>query len=141
MYFKYSKVKEYKEDTMPKVLIVDDEAHIRRLLEETLEDFEEHGVRIITAKNGKQAVELIIKEKPSLVFLDVMMPEMNGYDVCNFVKNEYGFKEIFIIMLTAKGQEFDKKKGIEVGADMYITKPFDPDFIIRQTEKILDILL
>lgn len=71
---------------MPKVLIVDDEPHIRLLLEQTLEEFEEKGVEIITAGNGKQALELIKKETPDIVYLDVMMPEMNGYDVCNAVK-------------------------------------------------------
>ena len=126
---------------MPKILIVDDETHIRRLLEETLEEFEEKGVEIFTAKNGKEAVEIIVKEEPNLIFLDVMMPEMNGYDVCKIIKKEYCIKNIFIIMLTAKGQEFDKKKGLEVGVDMYITKPFDPDFIISNTEKVLGIKL
>ncbi len=126
---------------MPKILIVDDEAHIRRLLEETLEGFEEKGVEIQTVNNGRDAINIILNERPRLVYLDVMMPEMNGYDVCKSIKKDHGFKDVYIIMLTAKGQEYDKKKGLEVGADMYITKPFDPDFIVSNTEKILNIEL
>jgi DNA-binding response OmpR family regulator len=124
---------------MQKILIVDDEPHLRRLLEETLEDFEDKGVEIFTAKNGAEALQIIITEKPNIVYLDVMMPEMNGYDVCDKVKHEYGLTEVYIVMLTAKGQEFDKKKGLDVGADLYLTKPFDPDFLVETTSKVLKI--
>ena len=126
---------------MPKVLIVDDEPHIRLLLEQTLEDFEEKGVKIITAGNGNQALELIKKETPDIVYLDVMMPEMNGYDVCNAVKNDPTLKGVYIILLTAKGQEYDKKMGDDSGADIYMTKPFNPDVIIAKTASILNITL
>lgn len=126
---------------MKKILIVDDEPHIRRLLEEILEDFEDHDVEILIAGNGVEALETILTQKPNIVYLDVMMPEMNGYEVCNKVKKEFNLTNISIIMLTAKGQEFDKKKGLEVGADMYITKPFDPDLIIQKTEELLEIKL
>jgi two-component system alkaline phosphatase synthesis response regulator PhoP len=122
-----------------KILIVDDEVHIRILLEQTLEDFENHGVEILVAENGKKALELIKKHKPNLVFLDVMMPEMNGYDVCNTVKNKLRLDEVYIAMLTAKGQEFDKKRGIEAGTDEYFTKPFDPDMIVRRSAALLGI--
>jgi two-component system, OmpR family, alkaline phosphatase synthesis response regulator PhoP len=124
---------------MPKILIVDDEPHIRRLLEETLEDFEDLGVEILTAVNGLQAVDIIINQRPDIVFLDVMMPEMNGYDVCRKIKGEIGVEKTKIIMLTAKGQLFDKQKGVESGVDMYITKPFDPDFIVKTASQILGI--
>ncbi len=126
---------------MPKVLIVDDEPHIRLLLEQTLEEFEEKGVEILTAGNGKQALELIRKETPDIVYLDVMMPEINGYDVCNAVKNDPTLKGIYIILLTAKGQEYDKKMGDDSGADIYMTKPFNPDVIIAKTAGILNITL
>jgi DNA-binding response OmpR family regulator len=126
---------------MPKILIVDDESNIRRLLEQTLEDFEEKGAAILTAGNGKEALELILSHRPEIVFLDVMMPEMNGFEVCNTVKNVNGIKNIYIILLTAKGQEFDKKRGMEAGADLYVTKPFDPDFIVEKTSEILNIEL
>lgn len=119
------------------ILIVDDEPHIRLLLEQTLEDLEDEGVEILTASNGEDALEMIKTQKPDLVFLDVMMPKMNGFEVCNAIKNELGRRDIYIIMLTAKGQEFDKQKGNEVGADLYMTKPFDPDEVMEKSIKIL----
>jgi two-component system alkaline phosphatase synthesis response regulator PhoP len=121
----------------PKLLIVDDEAHIRLLIEQALEDLEDEGVEFLTATNGEDALAIIKAEKPQLVFLDVMMPKMNGFDVCQAVKHELELNEIHIIMLTAKGQEFDKQRGAEVGADTYMTKPFDPDELLEIAEKIL----
>jgi len=124
-----------------KILIVDDEPHIRALLEQTLEDFEDEDVEILTAANGEEGLESIEEEHPNLVFLDVMMPKMNGFDVCRKVKKELQFDDVYVVMLTAKGQEFDKKKGLEVGADTYMTKPFDPDAIIEKAEEVLGIEL
>ena len=86
-------------------------------------------------------MELIKKETPDIVYLDVMMPEMNGYDVCNAVKNDPTLKGVYIILLTAKGQEYDKKMGDDSGADIYMTKPFNPDVIIAKTASILNITL
>lgn len=126
---------------MAKILIVDDEPHIRLLLEEILEDFEEKGVEVHTAKNGKEAVEKILELKPDLVYLDIMMPEINGYDVCKIIKIDHKMNDVKIVMLTAKGQAVDKQKGVNSGVDMYITKPFDPDFIIKNTENLLGISL
>lgn len=120
-----------------KILIVDDEHYIRMLLEETLEELEDEGVELLISSNGDEALEIIKEEKPELVFLDIMMPKMNGFDVCHIVKNELKFNDIYIIMLTAKGQEFDKQKGQEVGADMYMTKPFDPDDVVKKALEIL----
>ena len=122
-----------------KILIVDDEPHIRALLEQTLEDFEDNDVEIFTAKDGQEGLELIKDEQPNLVFLDVMMPKMNGFDVCQAVKHELNLQDVYIIMLTAKGQEFDKKKGLESGADTYMTKPFDPDEIIEKASTVLGV--
>jgi DNA-binding response OmpR family regulator len=119
-----------------KILIVDDEPHIRLLLEQTLEDLEDEGVELLTAENGEEALEAIETERPDLVFLDVMMPKMNGFDVCNAVKNELQIEKVYIIMLTAKGQEFDKQRGQQVGVDMYMTKPFDPDEVLDKSMEI-----
>jgi two-component system, OmpR family, alkaline phosphatase synthesis response regulator PhoP len=124
---------------MTKILIVDDEAHIRLLLEQTLEDFEDKGVEIVTAANGKEALDITISEKPELIFLDIMMPEINGYDVSYKIKNEFKLMKTFIIMLTAKGQNMDQKKGLDSGANMFMTKPFDPDFVIKKVSEILNI--
>ena len=124
---------------LSKVLIVDDEPHIRLLLEQTLEDLENEGVELLTAGNGKEAIELVKQEKPSLVFLDVMMPRMNGFDVCRTIKNELGLIGVSVVLLTAKGQELDRQKGIEAGADLYMTKPFSPDEVLAKAREILNI--
>ncbi|HEV8508804.1 MAG TPA: response regulator [Chitinophagaceae bacterium] len=120
-----------------KLLIVDDEAHIRMLIGQTLEELEDEGVNFFTAENGEQALEIIQEEKPQLVFLDVMMPKMNGMEVCRRVKKELGLNEVFIVLLTAKGQELDRQKGQEVGADVYMTKPFDPEKILEKAREVL----
>ena len=120
-----------------KVLIVDDEAHLRMLIQQTLEELEEEDVELLTASNGEEALETIQTEKPQLVFLDVMMPKKSGFDVCQAVKNELHMKQVYIILLTAKGQEFDKQKGLEVGADLYLTKPFDPDLLLQKAREVL----
>lgn len=122
-----------------KILIVDDEAHIRMLIGQTLEELEDEGVEFITADNGETALELIQSEKPDLVFLDVMMPKMNGMDVCRKVKQELGISNVYIIILTAKGQELDRQKGQEVGADIYMTKPFDPEVLLNKAKQVLEI--
>src|SRR5580698_148991 len=87
--------------------------------------------------HGEQALETIRLEKPNLVFLDVMMPKKNGFDVCNAVKNEMGLSHIHVILLTAKGQEFDRQRGLEVGANLYMTKPFDPDALVAEARSVL----
>jgi len=122
---------------MPKILIVDDEPFIRILLEQVLEELEDEGVELITADNGESALEIIKGESPELVFLDVMMPKINGFDVCNKVKNVLGFTDIYIVLLTAKGQEFDKQKGADVGANIYMTKPFNPDDVLAKARSVL----
>ena len=120
-----------------KILIVDDEPHIRMLIEQTLEELEDDGVEFLTAENGEIALQIIQKEKPQLVFLDVMMPKMNGMEVCRKVKKELQLTDVFIVLLTAKGQELDRQKGNEVGADIYMTKPFDPEEILSKAKQVL----
>lgn len=122
-----------------KILIVDDEAHIRMLIEQTLEELEDEGVDFLTAENGEQALEIIQAENPQLVYLDVMMPKMNGMEVCRRVKKELNLGKVFIVLLTAKGQELDRLKGQEVGADVYMTKPFDPEVILAKAREVLDL--
>jgi two-component system, OmpR family, alkaline phosphatase synthesis response regulator PhoP len=122
-----------------KILIVDDEAHIRMLIGQTLEELEDEGVEFFTADNGASALELIQSEKPNLVFLDVMMPKMNGMDVCHKVKKELAINDVFIILLTAKGQELDRQRGQEVGADVYMTKPFDPEVLLSKAKQVLQL--
>ncbi|MBK9383113.1 MAG: response regulator [Chitinophagaceae bacterium] len=120
-----------------KILIVDDEAHIRMLIGQTLEELEDEGVEFLTAENGEIALDIIQKEKPQLVFLDVMMPKLNGMEVCRRVKQELKMENVFIILLTAKGQELDRQKGQEVGADVYMTKPFDPEVLLIKAREVM----
>jgi two-component system alkaline phosphatase synthesis response regulator PhoP len=120
-----------------KILIVDDEPHIRMLIEQTLEELEDEGVEFLTAENGEQALQIISTERPALVFLDVMMPKMNGMEVCRRVKKELALDDVYIVLLTAKGQEVDRLKGQEVGADVYMTKPFDPETLLTKARTVL----
>ena len=124
-------------ETPLKILIVDDEAHLRMLIQQTLEDLEDEGVQLLTASNGEEALETIRSAKPNLVFLDVMMPKLSGFDVCERAKQSAGPDPIYIVLLTAKGQEFDRKRGQEVGADLYMTKPFDPDALLEKARNVL----
>ncbi len=109
------------------------------LIGQTLEELEDEGVEFLTAENGEIALEIIQKENPRLVFLDVMMPKMNGMEVCRRVKKELGMDNVFIVLLTAKGQETDRQKGLDVGADVYMTKPFDPEVLLDKAKEVLGI--
>lgn len=122
---------------MSTILIVDDEAHIRMLLQQTLEELEDLGVELLTAANGEEALAAIESARPALVFLDVMMPKVSGFDVCRRTKHELGMSDIYIVLLTAKGQEFDRQKGYDSGADLYMTKPFDPDALLAKAREVL----
>ena len=109
------------------------------LIEQTLEELEDEGVEFFTAENGEMALEVIGEEKPDLIFLDVMMPKLNGMEVCRRVKREMGLTDIYIVLLTAKGQESDRQKGLDVGADVYMTKPFDPELLLEKAREVLEL--
>ena len=117
-----------------KVLVVDDEPFICRSLSFVLRkaDYE-----VIEARNGEEALELIRDEKPDLVFLDVMMPKISGFDVTRAVKADPDMRSTLIILLTAKGQDSDRQTGTEAGADGYMTKPFSPTKILERAKEIL----
>ena len=118
-----------------KVLICDDEPFI---LESVKHVVKREGYDVITAEDGLQGVDLAKKEKPNLVILDVMMPGRTGYEVCKIIKGNPGTKDIFVIILTARGQELDEKLGLEAGADEYMTKPFSPRKLRQRLHEILD---
>jgi CheY-like chemotaxis protein len=120
-----------------KILIVDDEAHIRLLLEQTLEDLEYEGVEILSAENGSDALETVRAQDPELVFLDVMMPNIDGYNVCRMIRQDLKNKDVYIVILTAKGQEYDRRLSEESGANTFMTKPFDPDEVLELAKKVL----
>lgn len=122
-----------------KILIVDDEAFIRVLLTQTLEDLEDQDVELLVAGDGREALAVAKRERPHLIFLDVMMPHLSGYEVCRQVKEMDA--QIYVILLTAKGQAVDKEQGTAAGADEYVTKPFDPDYILERAAQILGLSL
>jgi len=124
---------------MPKILIVDDDPIIRNLLVQILEPFEERGVDLLTAENGKIALETVTQERPDLIFLDVMMPKMNGFEVCTAIKSDEEMKNAYIVMLTAKGQDTDRQKAKDAGANLYITKPFTLNELLSTVSEVLHI--
>jgi CheY-like chemotaxis protein len=123
-----------------KILIADDEVHIRILLEQTLEDLvDAFDIQLLFASDGDEALALIRQEIPHLVFLDIMMPKRDGYEVCQAITQDPAIKDTKIILLTAKGQETDRSRGASSGALYYITKPFDPDHVLGLAKKILNL--
>lgn len=117
-----------------KILIIEDEPHIVRSLTFILG---KEGYECSVACDGEEALNKIRKNKPDLIFLDVMLPRIDGYGVCGQVQSDPDLKNIYIIMLSAKGQKADKEKGLAAGADEYITKPFSPADILRRVKEIL----
>jgi two-component system phosphate regulon response regulator PhoB len=120
---------------MKKVLIVDDHTEVRRLVEMTLRVGE---YKVFQAQNGQEAIEAARKKKPDLIIMDIMMPgDMDGLEATRVLKDDPETKDSTIIMLTAKGQEFDKEKGFEAGAEDYFVKPFSPLELIKKVEEVL----
>ncbi len=120
----------------PTILIADDEQHIRLLIEQALEDLEDEGVELVTAADGEEALAAVARHRPSLVFLDIMMPKRNGFEVCQAIKQELR-PDAAVVMLTAKGQAYDREQGLAAGADRYVTKPFDPDELLATARTLL----
>ncbi len=117
-----------------KVLVVDDEKDILTLLEYNLE---KAGFRVVSTGDGPEALEKAGREAPDLIILDIMLPNMDGTDVCRELKSSDATRDIPVIMLTAKGEEIDRIVGFELGADDYITKPFSPRELILRVKAIL----
>jgi len=114
-----------------KILIVDDKNIVRDLLTATLKD---KNFEILSASTGYEAIEIARKEKPSLMFLDVMMPEMDGFEVCERLKTDDNTKDIYIIVLTSINREKEREIAFKAGADDYLTKPFRPLDILKKME-------
>jgi CheY-like chemotaxis protein len=121
---------------MPKtVLIVDDEPNIVVPIEFLME---QNGYSVLVAGSGEEALEIIAKHKPDLVLLDIMLPGIDGYEVCEIIRLDPKWKNIKIIFLTAKGRDVDVAKGMVLGADAYVIKPFSNIDIIENVRKLLD---
>jgi len=120
---------------MKKILIVDDEEKVRKLVEVTLSVGD---LEILHASSGDEALKITREAKPDIILLDIMMPGgLDGFDVCKLLKKDPDTKDIYIIMLTAKGQQVDREKGLALGADDYFVKPFSPMELMDKLDKIL----
>jgi len=117
-----------------KILLVEDE---KVLMETVTLRLEANGYEVISAYDGFKGLEKAKKEKPDLIILDLMLPKMDGYKVCGLLKADTRYNKIPIIMFTARAQESDKKMGKEMGADAYITKPFEPQALLEKISELL----
>lgn len=117
-----------------KVLVVEDELKIRKVISMYLK---KEGFSVLETGNGLEALSLTEKEKPDLIILDIMLPGMSGYEVCRKIKSNEDTKNIIIVILSAKGQEWEKSEGYQVGADLYETKPFSPKQLINNVKAII----
>ncbi|HKQ18931.1 MAG TPA: response regulator [Candidatus Eisenbacteria bacterium] len=117
-----------------KILVVDDEIYIVHILDFSLGM---EGYEVVTALDGEQALEKLKVEKPDLIVLDIMMPKLDGYEVCKAIKSDPETRQIPVILLSAKGRNVDQKMGFDVGADDYITKPFSPRKLVERINQLL----
>jgi len=115
-----------------KILVADDNEHIRDTLTAILED---DGHTVWSAKNGSEALRKVREFSPDILILDIVMPELGGYDVCRTIKNDPQLNKTFILMLSAKGQVNEQELGKEAGADEYIVKPFNPIELLARINK------
>ncbi len=118
-----------------KILVVDDEEHIRKILKFKLE---KHGYYVITADNGEIALQMVRRENPDLIILDLMMPKMDGFEVCKRIRKNFQTAQIPIIMLTAKSDMVDKIKGLAGGANDYLVKPYSNEELLLRVKNVLD---
>jgi DNA-binding response OmpR family regulator len=117
-----------------KILVADDEAHIIRILHDTLT---RKGYQVVTASDGEEAVSLARAETPSLIFLDVMMPKLDGFQACEAMRTDQALATVPIFLLTARGQERDVEQGEMAGATRYLTKPFSPRALAQLVDETL----
>ncbi|MDD5286653.1 MAG: response regulator [Desulfuromonadaceae bacterium] len=118
-----------------KILAVDDEPNILMSIEFILEM---EGYEVHTARDGDEALEVAERIRPDLILLDINMPRKDGYEVCRILREREDMAGTKLIMLTAKGQTLEKKKGLEVGADEYVTKPFSADELLRAIQACIE---
>jgi two-component system phosphate regulon response regulator PhoB len=115
------------------VLVVEDELSILRSLTYILT---RSGFRVEEARDGEEGLRKVRELRPGLVVLDVMMPGRNGFEICTEIKSDPLFRETYVIMLTAKGQQTDRERGLRCGADEYLTKPFSPKEIVARAKEV-----
>ena len=119
---------------MSTILVVDDSPMLREMISGLLD---KSGLTISVAKDGQEAKEKIAADPPDLVVLDVVMPNMNGYELCRWVKSEPETKNVLVILCSSKSEEFDRYWGIKQGADAYVIKPFRPGELLNTVQTLL----
>lgn len=121
-----------------KILIADDEQPLRLLVRATLEDESgEERYEIIEAADGNEALEVARQERPELILLDIQMPGQSGLEVCRILKGDPATSDLMIVMLTAKGQQSDRERGLAAGADDYFAKPFSPLELLQLVDRVM----
>ncbi|MEE9199657.1 MAG: response regulator [Dehalococcoidia bacterium] len=118
-----------------KIMLADDEETILALVSATLSKDEQY--KVLTARDGQEALDVARREKPDILFLDILMPKIDGFEVCKMLKEDPATSDITIIMLTALVQEVDRTKALEAGADDYFTKPFSPTELLMKVDEVL----
>jgi DNA-binding response OmpR family regulator len=121
---------------MPKeILIVDDEPDVVVPIQFLME---QQGYRVMAGERGEDALDLIYHYKPDLVILDIMLPGIDGYEVCEIIRLDPNYRDVRVMFLTAKGREVDIAKGLALGADAYLTKPFSNDELVAKVKELLE---
>lgn len=118
-----------------KILVVDDDPYILMSLEFLMK---KNGYDVIVARNGTEALDLLEKRVPNLVLLDIMMPDVDGYAICKHIKSNKKLKEAKVVFMSAKSKEADIQKGLDLGASLYITKPFSTRELMKQINALMN---
>lgn len=119
---------------LKKILVVDDDPYILMSLEFLMK---KNGYDVMVARNGTEALDLVEKQLPDLVLLDIMMPDVDGYEICKHIKSSKKLKEAKVVFMSAKSKETDIKKGYDLGASLYITKPFSTREMMKQIKELI----
>lgn len=120
---------------LKKILVVDDDPYILMSLEFLMK---KNGYDVMVARNGTEALDLVEKKLPDLVLLDIMMPDVDGYEICKHIKSSKKLKEAKVVFMSAKSKEVDIRKGYDLGASLYITKPFSTREMMKQINELMN---
>jgi DNA-binding response OmpR family regulator len=120
--------------TTKKILVVDDDPYILMSLEFLMK---KNGFEVMVARNGSEALEIVEKQVPDIVLLDIMMPDVDGYAICKHIKTSKKLKEAKVVFMSAKSKETDIQKGYDLGASLYVTKPFSTRQLLKQVQELI----
>lgn len=120
--------------TTKKILVVDDDPYILMSLEFLMK---KNGFEVMVARNGTEALDIVEKQVPDIVLLDIMMPDVDGYAICKHIKSSKKLKEAKVVFMSAKSKETDIQKGYDLGASLYVTKPFSTRQLLKQVQELI----